>query len=106
MSSHTDPIRDVKVITTGDGEVHHEHAHGTRNPELVWVFIGRRWLRLPSNVYVLGHTDGLVLFDTGQDRDVVTHLEPCALAESTDLTETRWPDPRRSQATGEREEHW
>jgi N-acyl homoserine lactone hydrolase len=72
MSSGTDPIRAVSVITTGDGEVHHEHVYGTRKPELVWIFFGRRWLRLPINVYVIDHTDGLVLFDTGQDRAVVT----------------------------------
>ena len=72
MSSRTDPIRAVSVITTGDGEVHHEHVYGTRKPELVWIFFGRRWVRLPINVYVVDHTDGLVLFDTGQDRAVVT----------------------------------
>ncbi len=72
MSSPADPIRDVTVITTGDGLVHHEHIYGTRKPELVWVFFGRRWVRLPINVYVIDHADGLVLFDTGQDRAVVT----------------------------------
>ncbi|TVR36174.1 MAG: N-acyl homoserine lactonase family protein [Nitriliruptor sp.] len=65
-------IRDVSVITTGDGEVHHEHIYGTRKPELWWIFFGRRWVRLPINVYVIAHADGLVLFDTGQDRAVVT----------------------------------
>ena len=29
-------------------------------------------MRLPINVYVIDHADGLVLFDTGQDRAVVT----------------------------------
>jgi N-acyl homoserine lactone hydrolase len=72
MSSGTGPIRAVSVITTGDGELHHEHVYGTRKPELVWIFFGRRWVRLPINAYVIDHTDGLVLFDTGQDRAVVT----------------------------------
>ncbi len=80
MSSHADPIRDVKVITTGDGELHHEHVYGTRKPELMWIFFGRRWLRLPIHVYVIDHADGLVLFDTGQDRAVVTDPD-------------YWPDP-------------
>ncbi len=72
MTSDEDPVRAVSVITTGDGEVHHEHVYGTRKPELVWIFFGRRWLRLPIHVYVIDHADGLVLFDTGQDRAVVT----------------------------------
>ena len=67
-----DPIKAVSVITTGDGEVHHEHVYGTRKPELWWIFFGCRWVRLPINVYVIDHHDGLVLFDTGQDRAVVT----------------------------------
>jgi N-acyl homoserine lactone hydrolase len=54
------------------GEVHHEHVYGTRRPQLWWIFFGRRWVRLPINVYVIDHHDGLVLFDTGQDRAVVT----------------------------------
>src|SRR5690606_10944346 len=38
-----------------------------------WVMTSRRWLRgLPINVYVIEHRDGLVLFDTGQDRASVT----------------------------------
>ncbi len=65
-------VRDVSVITTGDGEAHHEHIYGTRKPELWWIFFGRHWVRLPINVYVIDHADGLVLFDTGQDRAVVT----------------------------------
>jgi len=80
MSSHADPIRDVRVITTGDGEVHHEHIYGTRKPELIWIFFGRRWVRLPIHAYVIDHRDGLVLFDTGQDRAVVTDPD-------------YWPDP-------------
>lgn len=72
MAARADPIRDVRVIATGDGQVHHEHVYGTRKPELIWIFFGRRWVRLPINVYVIDHADALVLFDTGQDRAVVT----------------------------------
>ncbi len=68
----TSAVKAVSVITTGDGEVHHEHIYGTRRPELWWIFFGRRWVRLPINVYVIDHEDALVLFDTGQDRAVVT----------------------------------
>jgi glyoxylase-like metal-dependent hydrolase (beta-lactamase superfamily II) len=38
-----------------------------------WILTSRRWLRArPINVYVIEHTDGLVVFDTGQDRASVT----------------------------------
>jgi glyoxylase-like metal-dependent hydrolase (beta-lactamase superfamily II) len=60
------------VIKTGDGEGHYEHLHGTRKPALWWIFFGRRWERLPLNVYVIEHEDGLVLFDAGADRAVAT----------------------------------
>jgi N-acyl homoserine lactone hydrolase len=68
----TGAVKAVTVITTGAGEVHHEHLYGTRKPQLWWIFFGRRWVRLPINAYVVDHVDGLVLFDTGQDRAVVT----------------------------------
>lgn len=68
----TKAIARVSVISTGEGEAHHEHIYGTRKPALWWIFFGRRRVRLPINVYVVEHKDGLVLFDTGQDRAVVT----------------------------------
>ena len=38
-----------------------------------WILTSRRWLTgRPINVYVVEHTDGIVLFDTGQDRASVT----------------------------------
>ena len=38
-----------------------------------WILTSRRWLTgRPINVYVIEHTDGIVLFDTGQDRASVT----------------------------------
>ncbi|MCA1782269.1 MAG: N-acyl homoserine lactonase family protein [Intrasporangiaceae bacterium] len=80
MSSGAEPIRDVRVLTTGEGKVHREHVYGTRRPELVWIFFGRRWVRLPIHVYLIDHVDAVVLFDTGQDRAVVTDGD-------------YWPDP-------------
>jgi len=65
------PIKSISVVRTGWGEAHHEHIHGSRMPPLWWIFAGRRWVRLPINAYVVEHADGLVLFDTGQDRAVV-----------------------------------
>jgi N-acyl homoserine lactone hydrolase len=65
-------VRSVSVISTGTGEVHWEHIHGSRKPALWWIFFGRRWVPLPINVYVIDHSGGLVLFDTGMDRAVMT----------------------------------
>lgn len=72
MTATASTIRAVSVIRTGEGEGHHEHIYGTRKPALWWIFFGRRWVRLPINAYVIEHAHGLVLFDTGQDRAVVT----------------------------------
>ena len=80
MSFDADPIRNVTVLTTGEGKVHHEHVYGTRKPELIWIFFGRRWVRLPIHLYLIDHADALVLFDTGQDRAVITDPD-------------YWPDP-------------
>ena len=65
-------VRSVSVISTGTGEVHREHIYGSRKPALWWIFFEREWVSIPINVYVIEHSDGLVLFDTGQDRAVVT----------------------------------
>lgn len=72
MTSTSHPIRRVTVINTGSGGAHREHLYGTRKPALWWIFFGRQRVKLPINVYVIEHADGLVLFDTGMDPAVVT----------------------------------
>src|SRR3954453_17946089 len=68
-----DPIRRVSVVSTGTVEIHPEHAGPTRQPMPLWLLTSRRWTApRPLNVSVLEHRDGLVLFDTGQDRATVT----------------------------------
>src|SRR5215468_6999853 len=68
-----DPIRSVSVVSTGAVEIRPEHALGTRKPLYWWLFTARGWLPpRPINVYVIEHANGLVLFDTGQDRASVT----------------------------------
>src|SRR6185436_1499128 len=70
-----DPIRRVSVVSTGTVEIHPEHVGPTRKPMPLWLFTSRRWTApRPINVYVVEHRDGLVLFDTGQDRATVTDL--------------------------------
>jgi glyoxylase-like metal-dependent hydrolase (beta-lactamase superfamily II) len=66
------PITAVSIASTGTGDGHWEHVYGSWKPALWWVFFGRRWLTLPLNFFVIEHADGLVLFDAGQDRAVVT----------------------------------
>jgi N-acyl homoserine lactone hydrolase len=68
-----DPVRAVSVISTGTVEIHPEHAFGTSKPLYWWLLTSRRWLPpRPINVYVVEHANGLLLFDTGQDRASVT----------------------------------
>lgn len=72
MAEH-DPIARVSVISTGTVSIRPEHVGPTRKNTYVWLFTSRRWTApRPINVYVIEHRDGLVLFDTGQDRASVT----------------------------------
>jgi N-acyl homoserine lactone hydrolase len=69
----TDPVRAVSVLSTGRVEIHPEQVHGSVKPLYWWLFTSRQWLPpRPINVYLIEHADGLVLFDTGQDRASVT----------------------------------
>ena len=72
MLETLNPVRTVSVITTGAGEAHREHVYGSRKPAFWWIFFGRERVRLPINVYVIEHENGLVLFDAGVDQAVVT----------------------------------
>jgi N-acyl homoserine lactone hydrolase len=68
-----DPVKAVSVISTGTVEIHPEHAFGTGKPLYWWLLTSRRWLPpRPINVYAIEHANGLLLFDTGQDRASVT----------------------------------
>lgn len=73
MALQTDPIADISVISTGSVVIRPEHVGPTRKNTYVWLFTSTRWTGpRPINVYVIEHRDGLVLFDTGQDRASVT----------------------------------
>jgi N-acyl homoserine lactone hydrolase len=66
-------VKAVSVISTGTVRIHPEHPYGTRKPLYWWLLTSRRWAPpRPINVYVIEHANGLVLFDTGQDRASVT----------------------------------
>src|ERR1700730_12624177 len=72
-SGEAGPVKAVSVITTGTVQIRPEHPYGTRKPLYWWLLTSRRWTPpRPINVYVIEHTGGLILFDTGQDRASVT----------------------------------
>ena len=69
----TDPIRRVSVISTGQVQIRPDHEASTWRPAAWWLLASRHWTGpRPINAYVIEHRDGLVLFDTGQDRASVT----------------------------------
>ena len=70
MTSH---VTRVARLSTGSVDIHPQHAYRDRTPMYWWILRSREWLRArPINVYVIEHTDGVVVFDTGQDRASVT----------------------------------
>ncbi|WP_280245976.1 N-acyl homoserine lactonase family protein [Nocardia abscessus] len=73
MSTVLDPISRVSVISTGTVAIRPEHVGPTWKNTYVWLFTSRRWTDpRPINAYVIEHREGVVLFDTGQDRASVT----------------------------------
>lgn len=67
------PVTNVSVVSTGAVQIRPEHVESNGMPLVVWLLTSRRWTApRPINVYVIEHGDGLVLFDTGQDRASVT----------------------------------
>jgi hypothetical protein len=61
------------VVSTGDGVDPPRHLASTWKPTYPWLRTSRHWTKpLPINAYVVEHRDGIMLFDTGQDRASVT----------------------------------
>ena len=68
-----DSVGAVSVVSTGVVEIRRQHVKADGSPLLWWLLTARGWSRpRPINVYVIHHEQGLVLFDTGQDRASVT----------------------------------
>jgi len=79
----TDPIRKVAVISTGSVRIRPEHVGPTDKNTYRWLATSKEWTDpRPINTYVIEHRDGLVLFDTGQDRRSVSDRDyfPSGLA--------------------------
>jgi N-acyl homoserine lactone hydrolase len=69
----SDPITAVSILSTGSVTIRPEHVGPTKKNTYVWLMSSRRWTApRPINVYVIEHREGLLLFDTGQDRASVT----------------------------------
>jgi glyoxylase-like metal-dependent hydrolase (beta-lactamase superfamily II) len=69
----TEAVGKVSVLSTGTVRLRPPQVDGGGGPMLWWLFTTRRWAPpVPINVYVIEHRDGLVLFDTGQDRASTT----------------------------------
>jgi N-acyl homoserine lactone hydrolase len=63
----------VSVVSTGTVDIRPQHVRSDGRPPLWWLLTSRDWTGpRPINAYVIEHPDGLVLFDTGQDRTSVT----------------------------------
>lgn len=61
------------MLSTGSVAIRPEHVGPTWKNTYMWLFTSTRWTSpRPINVYVIEHRDGVVLFDTGQDRASVT----------------------------------
>lgn len=67
------PIRRVRVLSTGLAEQHKEHRYGSRLPKTIWALLSRSWIKIPINVFVIEHRDGLLLFDAGLAPAVVSN---------------------------------
>ena len=66
-------IKSVRVVTTGSVDIHPEHIYGSNKPAIWWIFASKQWVNVPISVFIIEHRDGLVLFDTGMNRDVITN---------------------------------
>jgi glyoxylase-like metal-dependent hydrolase (beta-lactamase superfamily II) len=66
-------ISRVSVLSTGTVRIRPEHVGPTRKNTYWWLATSRQWTPpRPINAYLIEHRNGLVLFDTGQDRASVT----------------------------------
>jgi len=69
----TSQVKRIARFSTGTVDIHPQHAYRGHTPMYWWILTSRQWMTArPINVYVVEHTDGVVVFDTGQDRASVT----------------------------------
>jgi hypothetical protein len=77
----SDPTRRVSAVSTGQVQIRLDHLASSRRPTPWWMLASGRWTwPRPINAYVIEHRDGLVLFDAGQDRALVTGQVPTLTA--------------------------
>ena len=92
------------MFSTGSVRVRPDHIAATWKPMMLWMLTSRSWSQpLPINVFVIEHQDGLVLFDTGQDRDSITdpHYFPAGLTGAMYRRTARADIPEDQTLTGQ-----
>ncbi|CAN5239359.1 N-acyl homoserine lactonase QqlR [soil metagenome] len=66
-------ITRLSVLSTGTVRIRPQHIESDGRPLAAWLLTETLWTDwLPINVYVIEHSDGVVLVDAGQDRRSVT----------------------------------
>jgi len=65
------PIQSIRVLHSGAAQQHKEHRYGSAMPRLYWVFFGRSWVSIPIQFFLIEHSNGPILFDTGLDPAIV-----------------------------------
>jgi N-acyl homoserine lactone hydrolase len=64
------------VVSTGQVQIRPDHVASTWRPTALWLLTsGTCTPPRPINASIIEHRDGLVLFDTGQDRASVTEAD-------------------------------
>jgi glyoxylase-like metal-dependent hydrolase (beta-lactamase superfamily II) len=64
------------VVTTGHVQIRPDHVASSWRPTYLWLLTSRQWTEpRPINAYVIEHRNGVVLFDTGQDRASVAEVD-------------------------------
>ena len=95
----TDAVRAVSALSTGTVQIHPEHPFSTSKPLYWWLLASRRWTPpRPVTAYVIEHTQGLILFHTGQDRASVTD-DGYFPAASPGSSTTGWPGSTSASRT-------
>lgn len=60
-------IKSVSVVTTGLIGIRSDHYYNPYQATLSRFLSSKQWVSVPSNIFIIEHTEGLVLFDAGMD---------------------------------------
>lgn len=60
-------IKSISVITTGLIGIRSDHYYNPYRATLSRFLSSKHWVSVPTNIFIIEHTEGLVLFDAGMD---------------------------------------